>query len=106
MNRLWRWAGWCLPATLLASATPSGCASPGRPAAHEDRLLDHKVTAERIHAALRRAGPRFRDVAVAASRERITLTGTVASAEARTRAEAIARDVDPTVKLDDEVSVR
>ncbi len=95
-----------IAATLLASATLSGCASSNPERTHEGKLLDNKVTAERVHAALRKAGPQFRDVGVHASKKGITLTGTVASAEARSRAEEIAKDVDPRVELSDRVSVR
>lgn len=91
---------------LLASATATGCAANNPQGTHEARLLDNKVTAERIHAALRKAGPRFRHVEVTASRDGITLTGKVSSADARSRAEEIAKEVDPGAKLGNQVSVR
>ncbi len=106
MNRISRGGRRCLGAVLLAWVTASGCASANPQSTHEGKLLDNKVTAERVHAALRRAGPRFSHVEVNASREGIALTGRVASAETRSRAEEIAREVDPQVNLTDQVSVR
>lgn len=93
-------------AAIVLAAAASGCASSSPQRTHEGKLLDHKVTAERIHAALRRAGPRFEHVQVDGSREGITLSGSVASAETRSRAEEIAKEVDAHVRLRDEVSVR
>ncbi len=106
MIRASRWGRRCLGAALLAWVTSSGCASANPQSTHEGKLLDNKVTAERVHAALRRAGPQFREVEVSASREGIALTGSVASAETRSRAEDIAKKVDPRVNLSDQVSVR
>ncbi len=101
-DRARRWSA----AVLLAWATLGGCASPSPRGTHEGKLLDNKVSAERVQAALRRAGSEFRHVEVTASTEGITLTGHVASAEARSRAEGIAKDVDRQVSLEDQVSVR
>ncbi len=101
-----RWARRTLVAVLFASATWTGCATNNPQGTHEARLLDNKVTAERVHAALRRAGPQFRHVEVTASRDGITLTGKVSSADARSRAEEIAKEVDPGAKLGNHVTVR
>ncbi len=101
-DRARRWSA----AVLLVTATVGGCATSGPPGSPEGKLLDDKVSAERIQAALRRAGPEFRHVEVAGSRDGITLRGRVASAEARSRAEGLARDVDPQVNVRDQLSVR
>lgn len=95
-----------LTAIWLASAAWTGCASANPQGTHADHLLDNEVTAQRIHAALRRAGPEFKHVRVTASRDEITLTGSVASAETRSRAEEIAKEVDATAKLGNHVTVR
>ncbi len=96
---------WCA-ALLLAAATLGGCASSNPQGTHEGRLLDNKVSAERVQAALRKAGPEYRHVEVAGSREGITLMGRVPSAEARSHAEGIAKNVDPQVNVSDQLSVR
>ncbi len=106
MIRLSRRARRCLGAVWVAAAISSGCAPSNPHATHEAHLLDNKVTAERVQAALRRAGPEFRHVEVSASREGIALTGRVGSAEVRSRAEEIAKQVDPHVDMRNRVIVR
>ncbi len=106
MSRCSRWKRWCLAAMLLASSAWIGCASSNPNRTHEGRLLDNKVTADRVHAALSKEGPEFRHVEVTGTREGITLKGSVASAETRSRAEEIAKHVDRSVALRDRLSVR
>ncbi len=96
----------CATRALLLSLALSGCASSNPQGTHEGRLLDNKVAAERVHAALRKSGPQFRHVEVDASKEGLTLIGSVASSEDRSRAEEIARGVERDVHLTDELSVR
>ncbi len=105
MSRGSRWGRRCF-ALGLAAAIASGCASSNPEGTHEPALLDIKVTAERVHAALRKAGPEFRHVEVDASRDGIALTGSVASGETRSRAEEIAKEVNPGVSVSNRVSVR
>ncbi len=93
-------------AALLLAATLGGCATSSPQGTHEGKLLDNKVSAERVQAALRKAGPEYRHVEVAGSREGITLTGRVPSAETRSRAEGIARNVDPHVNVSDRLGIR
>ncbi|WP_243371661.1 BON domain-containing protein [Geotalea sp. SG265] len=79
-----------------------GCAS--RQGPHEGNLLDNKVTAQRVHSALKDAG--LKHVRVSASRDGITLTGTVRSEEERSRAEQVAKGVQRAMELKNELQVR
>lgn len=81
-----------------------GCAS--RQGTHEGDLLDNKVTAQRIEAAFRKSGAEFRHIKVQATKDCITLTGTVKSDEEKTRAEALAKSVQREMDLKNELQVR
>lgn len=72
---------------------------------HETALLDHKVIAMRVQAALKKEGTEFGEVTVEGTREDVVLTGTVKSEKAKARAAEIARGVDAKVKLKNELRV-
>ncbi|HJV65445.1 MAG TPA: BON domain-containing protein [Geomonas sp.] len=72
---------------------------------HEGPLIDNKVAALRVQAALKKEGTEFERVTVEASKEEVILTGTVASAKSRERAAEIARGVQHGIKLKNELKV-
>jgi osmotically-inducible protein OsmY len=88
--------GFCLCAAL------AGCGSNPAKTQRPD-LLDDKVTAGRVEAALHRAGPDFDHVAVQANGGRVTLSGRVRTVQDKTRAEEIARSVKRVRELQNEI---
>ena len=89
----------------LAALMSTGCASdPGR--THDSGLLDDKVTAQRVYAALQRGGAEFRSVKVEALKGVVTLSGTVPTEQHRERAEALAKSQERVSKVDDRLEVR
>lgn len=74
-------------------------------ATHEGPLLDLKVIALRVQAALKNEGAAFEHVTVDATKDEVVMTGTVASEKARERAVEIARGVDRKGKLRNELRV-
>ena|SRR5215831_5554208 len=83
----------------------SGCGTSPKHT-HRPDLLDDKVTAERVKAALDRSGPEFKDIDVQASNGRVMLGGRVPSAEAKGRAEQIALSTHRVKDIDDRLEVR
>ena len=69
-------------------------------------LLDDKVTAGRVDAALRRAGPDFDHVTSRATGDQVTLTGQVRTPQEKTRAEEVARSVKRVHELQNEIQVQ
>jgi osmotically-inducible protein OsmY len=69
-------------------------------------LLDDKVTAGRVDAALRRGGPAFDHVSTQATGGHVTLTGQVSTAQDKSRAEEIARSVERVHELQDKIQVK
>ena len=89
----------------LAALVVTGCQSdPSR--THDTGLLDDKVTAERVAAALQREGPEFRAVKIDTLKGVVTLSGTVPTSDGRTRAESLARNVDGVTKVNDRIELR
>lgn len=78
---------------------------PPEPAEREGPLLDNKVTALRVHEALRKAGPEFQHVEVNGTVNGVTISGTVKSSADRVRAEEIAKGVHRAMKLKNELRV-
>ncbi|HJV33994.1 BON domain-containing protein [Geomonas sp.] len=83
-----------------------GGAKPANPSAtHEGPLIDNKVVALRVQAALKKEGAEFDKVTVDATKNEVVLTGTVATSKARERAEEIARKEEHGIKLKNELKV-
>jgi len=93
-----------LPGLFLAAALVAGCGANPQ-ATHEGDLIDNKVTAQRVEAALRKAGKEYRHVHAEARREGITLKGTVRTEAERSRAEDIARSTGRDMNLTDELRI-
>lgn len=74
-------------------------------ATHEGPLIDNKVIAQRVQAALQQEGAEFQHVTVDATKEEVVMTGTVPSEKARERAAEIARGVEHKIKLKNELKV-
>jgi hyperosmotically inducible periplasmic protein len=87
----------------VLAALGAGCKSdPDRTRA---TLLDDKVIAERVAAALRVGGPHLKSIKVQTDHGVVTLTGTVPSLQERARAESLAKNVDNVSKLADHLEV-
>jgi osmotically-inducible protein OsmY len=83
-----------------------GCGGANLRKSHEGALLDNKVLQQRVEAALRREGKDFQKVHVAADGGTVTLSGSVASTQARGRAEAISRGVYGVEKTENEINLQ
>lgn len=73
--------------------------------AQEQPLLDNKVSAMRVQAALKKEGAEFDQVTVEGTKEAVVLTGTVKSSKDRERAVEIAKGVQRKMVLKNEVQV-
>lgn len=97
-----RVAAHCL---VIVSVLLLGCRSSHVNSTHRGDLLDDKVTAQRLQAALQEAGGDLAGVRAGVTNGVIILTGSVSSPELRARAEEVARSVHRGTKLKDEVQV-
>lgn len=70
-----------------------GCVQANLHTVHDASLLNNDVLQRRVEAALRRAGPMFKDIQVKANDGTVLLIGKVGSPNARARAEKICRGV-------------
>ncbi len=94
-------------ASLLAFCLAFGaCSSVHRNRTHRPDLLNDKVTAERAQQALKSAGPAFSDVTVAVTNGVVVLTGSVPSADARSRAESVLRDLNRPERVRNELQIQ
>ena len=81
-----------------------GCASnPNH--THRADLLDDKVTAQRVEAAFKDAGADFKNVTVKVNGGEVTLQGTVASPEIRSRAEELVQGTDRVTNVKNELQI-
>lgn len=91
--------------SIFLALASGGCSS-NLSRTHRGDVLDDKVTAQRVQAALNRAGPDFQKIQAQATDGAVVLSGTVSSSEMRSRAEEIARSIHRVNQLTDEVQVR
>jgi len=83
----------------------SACSSnPGR--TYRGDVLDDKVTTQRVQSELTRAGNDFKEVQVSTTNGVVTMSGSVKSAEVRSRAETVSRKVQRVTGIDDHLQVR
>jgi osmotically-inducible protein OsmY len=82
-----------------------GKEKPQPEAKHEPVLVENKVIALRVQAALKKEGAQYEKVAVEGSKNEITMTGTVASAKERERAGEIAKKYAEKVTVKNEIKV-
>jgi osmotically-inducible protein OsmY len=93
----------CIAGTCIALA--AGCGSNPQKT-QRPNVLDDKVTAERVQAALRRAGATFEHVSVRVDDGQVTLLGTVRSWDEKSRAEQIAHTVKRVEQVNDQLRVQ
>ncbi len=96
---------WLLALGLALALAVAGCGST-MTRTHEGSLIDDKVTAQRVSTVLRDGGPDFRGVRVKANKGVVELNGTVPSAQARERAEALARGLPDVNGVQDNLVVQ
>jgi osmotically-inducible protein OsmY len=95
----------CLYVAVSGFLAATGCGS--NPAkTQRPELLDDKVTAGRVEAALHRAGPEFKHVSVQALNGDVTLTGRVRSPADKSRAEEIANSLSRVKGVKDELRIQ
>lgn len=87
------------------SAALTACSSPKSGKTHDPTLLDDKVTAQRVSAAVQSGGPELKNVKVTTSNSHVVLSGTVQSAAAKDHAESLAKGVPRVTHLDDNIEV-
>lgn len=90
---------------LLSCLAFTGCAS-NLNRTHRGQLLDDKVTAQRVQAALARAGNDFTDVHAVVTDGVVVLSGSVRSLDTRARAERIASAIRRVSNVEDDLQVR
>ncbi len=93
-----------LPAALL-TVLLAGCNSAHPDRTHNADLLDDKVTAQRVQAALQRAGPQFNHVHAGVTNGTVVLSGSVSSPQLRQQAEDIAKSSHRARKLENDLDV-
>jgi osmotically-inducible protein OsmY len=90
----------------LAALLLAGCASPKSPNAAAGNVLDDRVTSERVELALRRDSRfDFSHVRVRTDGGTVFLSGTVESAEAKKRAEELARTLTRVQKVENRLAL-
>jgi osmotically-inducible protein OsmY len=82
----------------------TGCASRSS-GTHDPTLLDDKVTAQRVAAALRSGGPDFKEIKVQIRNGETILSGKASSLETRQRAEELVKDLPRVNRLRDDIQV-
>ena len=89
----------------LTTIGVSGCVGTSNQA-HNPKLLDDKVTTQRVQAALAGGGPEFRGIDVQTTDGRVVLRGHVRSSLARQTAENLVRSVPRVTAVQDEIETQ
>jgi osmotically-inducible protein OsmY len=83
----------------------SACSGPHPNRTHRGDLIDDKVTAQRVSSALAAKGEDFAQVHARASNGVVVLSGTVANAQLRARAQEIVQNLARVQKVENQLQI-